>query len=207
MLSKFPRWTSRVQWGFIPVRSNEKPFNENETPRVVSSWTMNIPRPMGVHSQILVNTIQRDEFNSINLREIIRSAECNRKSTVKKVIAEMNIIPRPMGVHSQAAVSTENNEKALPDWNLRETRKSPRVLYRVKVKLVQCFSNEKANAKAKAIWVCKRPILFYLQRLSLPPLVRENEEWNVKISFLEKGPLVVPRILRKSTRSPCVPVS
>lgn len=82
---------------------------------------------MGVHLQILVNTIQRDEFNSINLREIIRSAECNRKSAVKKVIAEMNIIPRPMGVHSQAAVSTENNEKALPDWNLRETRQSPRL--------------------------------------------------------------------------------
>lgn len=52
MLSNFPRWTLRVQWGFILVRSNGQ---RNETPEVRqfsinAVAEMNIPRPMGVHS-------------------------------------------------------------------------------------------------------------------------------------------------------------
>lgn len=50
------------------------------------------------------------------------------------------------------------------------------------------FSNEKkVNAKAKAYFDPKLAI--HLLWLSLPPLMRENEKWNVKVFLLQKGHL------------------
>lgn len=184
MLSKFPRWTSRVQWEFILVRSKDQrltklqvasSFNWSSANSKCHRWDEHPASNGGSLSSVL----NENEFNSINLRD--QKAEFNRESTVKrpflrlrapsswlpsKVIAEMSI-PRPMGVHSHAARVDKLNEnhlqttKRLFPTGIVKKRKNHHALcaLQIKVKLVQCFHmQEKVNVKAS--WVCKRPIMF-----------------------------------------------
>lgn len=162
---------------------------------------MNIPRPMGVHSQILVNDstrrVQIDKSSKrsdqLNVIENLQSKRSSPRWTSSRVQWEF-ILKR------QYLLKTTKRLFPTGSFEKRDNHHALSALPS-KSEASSMFFKWKRKANAKAIWVCKRPILFYLLWLSLPPLVRENEEWNVKVPFLEKGPLV-PRILRKSAQLP-----